>query len=134
MEQLTRQLLSGYSVSGRVHFQVSVPKMELSLEAAIPFGLILNELVSNVCKHAFPKGQDGRLRIGVTPAEGGRLRLVVADDGCGLPAEIDPFATRSLGIKLVRDLTHQLGGSVEVVSAAGTAFHICFPIDTGATP
>jgi two-component sensor histidine kinase len=127
VKKLPRQLLISYDVASRIKLEVGVPPMELLLDLAIPFGLVLNELVSNACKHAYPNRGCGRISISVTREPGGVVRLVVADDGVGLPAGVDPFSTSSLGLRLVRDLTQQLGGTLEVTTSPGTAFHVRFP-------
>jgi two-component sensor histidine kinase/integral membrane sensor domain MASE1 len=140
IEQLCRQLFSSYGLaSGRITFEDDVAPLGLSLDRAIPFGLVLNELVSNALKHAFPGGRAGRLRVqlawegqapageGEAPAEAGRRAvLVVADNGVGLAGVIGLFRTRSLGLRLVANLTRQLDGILEVQRQEGTTFRITF--------
>lgn len=134
VDQLTRQLIASYGVADSILPDVQVTPVELLLETAIPFGLILNELVSNACKHAYPQDQSGRLMIRVARESPENLALVVADEGVGIPDEIDPISTRSLGLRLVRDLTQQLGGTLEIIRSAGTAFHVRFPFTRGDEP
>jgi two-component sensor histidine kinase len=107
---------------------------ELPLNAAIPCGLMINELVTNALKYAFPGGapraerHETECRINIMfRAEGDRYTLVVADNGIGLPAGLDWSATKTLGLQLINILArHQLGGQVEVDSRAGTSFKITF--------
>jgi PAS domain S-box-containing protein len=91
----------------------------LSIENAMPVGLVLNELISNAFKHAFVGGK-GTIRI-VIGREGSRVRVEISDNGRGLPPEIDPATAKSLGLKLVRDLVEiRLGGTLEISSNGGT--------------
>jgi two-component sensor histidine kinase len=98
----------------------------LDINAAIPVGLIVSELVSNALKYAFPEGRNGNIRIGLEPAPGDRLILGVADDGVGLPAGLDVRKAGSLGLQIVNMLVDQLGGRLEVDRKAGTGFRIDF--------
>ncbi|MFT4547092.1 MAG: two-component sensor histidine kinase [Verrucomicrobiales bacterium] len=95
---------------------------DLGLDTALPCGLIVNELVSNSFKYAFPDGAAGTIRIGIVPAEDGRFSLVVGDDGIGLPAEFDLENARSLGLRLVNMLVEQLQGTVAFESEGGCRF------------
>jgi two-component sensor histidine kinase len=98
----------------------------LTVETAIPCALVLNELVSNCLRHAFPAGRVGEVRVDLRE-EDGECLLTVADDGAGLPADFDPATASSLGLRLVRTLAGQLGGAVELRRAGGTAFVLRFP-------
>jgi two-component sensor histidine kinase len=83
--------------------------------------------VSNALKYAFPNGQGGHIRIGLTQTGDDQLQLVVQDNGIGLSEEIDLRKTKSLGLKLVHTLSRQLRGQIEITSQSGTAFKISFP-------
>lgn len=123
---LTSSLFRSYDVSD-IGFQIDVESIRLSIDAAIPCGLILNELVSNALKHAFPDGRRGYVSIAMHREEGHFCRLVVADDGIGFPAGIDFRKTPSLGLELVNTLVNQLNGSIELTSGNGSKFTIRFP-------
>jgi PAS domain S-box-containing protein len=110
----------------RLDLQVNV-EVRLSIDAAIPCGLLLNELLSNSLKHAFHGRQVGTIGIELRNAEEGRLLLAVADDGIGLPKETDPWTAQSLGLQLVAMLTKQLKGTLEIDREGGTRFRIMFP-------
>jgi two-component sensor histidine kinase len=105
-----------------------VVNTSLDLERAIPLGLITNELVSNALKYAFPRRRSGVIRVDLEIASEDCYRLIVADDGIGLPDSFDLNQLRSLGLQLTRDLIQQLSGSLTIVHAPGTAFHISFPL------
>jgi two-component sensor histidine kinase len=82
----------------------------MNLDVAIPCGLIINELVSNALKYAFPDGRGGEIVVRFCEENGQGLGLTVRDDGIGFPAGSNPEDSESLGLKLVRSLTDQLGG------------------------
>jgi two-component sensor histidine kinase len=132
VRDLTKSLLRSYGVStGAVTVTVDTNDITLGMDTAVPCGLIINELVSNSLKHAFPDGPGGEITIAMTRErrDGGapRFRLTVADSGPGFPEEIDFRRTESLGLRLVCTLTNDLDGSIDLVPAAGTKFEITFP-------
>jgi PAS domain S-box-containing protein len=106
--------------------QLDIADVGLGVDTAIPCGLIINELVSNSLKHAFPKGRKGKILVRLQPDDGGGFVLTVSDDGVGLPKGLDMAATESLGLQLVGALVRQMGGSMEVARSGGTAFVIHF--------
>lgn len=127
ISNLAAYLFRSYEVnSGAVSLNVEADDVLLGVDTAIPCGLIINELVSNSLKHAFPGGGDGSINIRLRPAGRERLTLTVADDGVGLPPDFDVRNTPSLGLQLVNTLARQLGGAVEVNNGAGVEFKITF--------
>jgi len=121
---LVTHLFAFYGVSsGEVVLDLDIGKIKLDINTAIPFGLILNELVSNALKHAFIGGRTGSLSIMVRE-EDTTLTLSVKDDGIGLPAAFDWRNAESLGLRLVISLVEQLDGTIELDRHAGTAFVI----------
>ncbi len=124
---LMQSIWSAHGVVGaRVKLHLEVEPVAVSVATAVPCGLILNELVSNALKHAFPS-DGGAVTVGLTrePATG-RLRLRVADNGVGMPADLDWRRARSLGLRLVQMLARQLEGSIETGAGPGTEFLIRF--------
>jgi two-component system, sensor histidine kinase PdtaS len=102
----------------------------LSMDQAVLLGLIVNELVTNSIKHAFPDGRLGHIRVDFEVIDK-RARLAVEDDGVGLVGRAQ--ATAGMGQELVRGLTHQLGGDLEVQSSkSGTSFRLSIPCDAAA--
>lgn len=101
----------------------------LPVDKAIPCGLILNELITNALKHAFPGGRNGSIHVELRQAPGGAVMLVVSDDGIGLAHDVDPRSSTTLGMQLVSTLVEQLDGEIEVVRRDGMAFHVTFPVD-----
>jgi PAS domain S-box-containing protein len=106
--------------------------LEIELESAIPLGLLLNELISNSLKHAFPNGRGGHILVRLQVLNDTTARLEVADDGIGLPGGKMPTSSSSLGLKLVAALAKQLDGFFALESQRGTVASLTFPI-TGHT-
>ncbi|HSN92930.1 MAG TPA: histidine kinase dimerization/phosphoacceptor domain -containing protein, partial [Anaeromyxobacteraceae bacterium] len=115
---------------GSVAVQVDVPTLPLPLDTAIPCGLIVNELVTNALKHAFPSGRGGSVRVGIVAA-GSRATLRVADDGVGMAAPVDPAAATTLGLSIVATLARQVGGRLELRGGPGTEVLLEFPVQPG---
>ena len=126
IESLAGRLLEVYGVAGRgINLRINAEDIFLSIDAAIPCGLIINELVSNSIKHAFPDGRLGQITINMA-RKAGEYVLTVADDGIGFPENIDYKNTESLGLQIVQTLTSQLMGEIELYLNGGTRFEIIF--------
>ena len=113
--------------SDRVRFAVDIPAdLSLGVHAAIPCALIISELITNALKHAFEDGE-GTIRVSLRGGDSQPFELAVADDGAGLPDELDLKHPKSLGLELVHTLTGQIGGEISVIRSPGTEFRIRFP-------
>jgi two-component sensor histidine kinase len=127
---LATTLLGSYGVRpGNVSLEVSAPEIFLGIDSAVPCGLIVNELVSNCLKHAFPGGRPGEIRIELGRRDDTNLNqlvLRVSDNGVGLPGDIDFENLGSLGLRIVRTLTEQLNGALSFDNRGGTQFMISF--------
>ena len=130
VESLCAQLLraTGFS-GGRIALepQVESDKITLALDQAVPCGLVINELVTNALKHAFPGDRRGRIQVKLECPAPHTVRLTVADDGIGLPATLEPGQVESLGLQLVFMLTKQLHGTITFERGLGTTVQIQFP-------
>jgi two-component sensor histidine kinase len=102
----------------------------VDINNAIPIGLIINELVSNSLKHAFPEGKAGELTITLRQDES-TIVMTVHDNGPGIPADFDWRNAKSLGLRLVISLVDQLQGVIELDSSGGTTFKIIIPKKAG---
>ena len=98
----------------------------LGVDQAIPAGLILNELISNSLKHAFPSDRSGSIRIEARSNDG-KVELAVIDDGVGVPEDLAARTGKSLGLQIVEILARQLRGTWELKREAGTSFRLSFP-------
>lgn len=126
IRRLTSNLFHTYQTGPVVvSLRVDVEKVYLTVDTAIPCGLIINELVSNALKHAFHGRAEGSITIRLQ-RDGAAHVLTVSDDGVGLPLEVDPRTTETLGLQLVSTLTRQLGGSLAVTREKGTQFELRF--------
>jgi two-component sensor histidine kinase len=109
-----------------VALELEIADVALTVDKAIPCGLILNELVINALKHAFPEGRRGTVRIGLRHVGPERLALRVEDDGVGMPAHVDLSRSGRLGLQLVRTLAGQLDAELSVRREGGTSFELSF--------
>jgi PAS domain S-box-containing protein len=113
-EELTNQLFRHHVLSAdTIRLKLDIETIPLDIDRAIPCGLILNELISNALKHAFPNGRSGEIRVSLQRTRNGGLVLSVADNGVGLPDEATLQARRSLGMHLVHSLATQLDTQIE---------------------
>jgi PAS domain S-box-containing protein len=141
LEQLVRDLVSFYCVDkNRLAVEIEATDLVVDIGQAIPLGLIVNELVTNTLKHAFPDSQPGRLEVelkylrnSVDVNQGQTLddglgQLTVRDNGVGLPPTVKFEETPSMGLHLVNLLVEQLRGELKVDTAGGTAVTINFPL------
>lgn len=128
LRDLTDNLFQSYQIdSQRIQLQLEVENLLLAIDEAIPCGLIINELILNALKHAFPDGREGTLYIYLGHRdEDDQYLLIVRDDGVGLPADLDLARVDSLGLKLVNILVMQLKGRIEMSGAPGAEFRISF--------
>jgi predicted ATPase/two-component sensor histidine kinase len=109
-----------------VDLQIVVDDVQLDMNRAVSCGLIINELVSNALKHAFPDGRRGFVRVELGLVDEAWCRLTVSDDGIGIAPEFSLGEADSLGLQLVSDLTHQLHGTLELSRVGGTTCSILF--------
>jgi len=127
LRNLVSMLVDSYAVGpGCVELDLDIHDTFLSLNAGIPCGLIVNELVSNALKHAFPGGRSGRIRVELKPLDPPKFKLVICDDGAGFPEGVDFRNAPSLGLQVVTMLVAQLRGTIELHRDRGTCFVIVF--------
>ncbi|AFY46655.1 PAS domain S-box [Nostoc sp. PCC 7524] len=125
--ELVNNLVQSYtSTHSRIRVKLEVADLELDLDTAVPCALIINEIVSNALKYAFPDHK-GEIMLRFWWDDGGYYCLVIKDNGVGIPAHIDPQCTASLGMQLVYGLTEQIGGTIQLHRQGGSEFKILFP-------
>ncbi|MBN1699301.1 MAG: hypothetical protein JW881_17405 [Spirochaetales bacterium] len=135
VHDLTRYLLASYSTGGNnISMRINIGTIYLDLDRSILCGLIINELLLNAIKYAFPpertSGEHSTIENTITVKlirENGEYLLSINDNGVGLPPDFDIATQPSLGMKIVTTLTKQLGGTISVKSDAGTTISIRFP-------
>ncbi|PWU10203.1 MAG: hypothetical protein C5B51_04715 [Terriglobia bacterium] len=110
----------------RIALHIEAEPIELGIDRAVPCALILNELLTNAFKHAFPGGRDGEIRVSFRQSEPGMLELSITDNGVGAKSEPSQ-AAHGIGLSIVRILTAQLDGSLERQPCAGTCYVLRFP-------
>lgn len=128
VDRLVRNLFRSYTVDpSRIRIEKHIQDLDLGVDAAIPCGLIFNELISNVFKYAFPPDHkpSGRLIVNLIK-EKEVIKLSVKDNGVGLPPDFNIEETPSLGLQLVKMLTEQIHGHLDFTSENGSCFTITF--------
>ncbi len=129
IETLLPALIGSYAIdSERIQVRVDVEPVRLPIDAAVPCGLVLNELITNALKHAFQDRDHGEIRIALIRQSGNEALLTVSDNGIGLPDHVDTTRTDTLGLQLVGLLADQIAGTISIHRAAPTSFALRFPI------
>ena len=124
-----KSLVDGLFVShgvdtNKIELNIEIKDILFDLENAIPCGLIINELVSNSLKHAFPQQGEGNISIVLQSINEDELELTISDDGVGIPEDLDIRAAESMGLHIVRILAEQtLEGKMDLDRTEGTHFH-----------
>ena len=127
VHSLTQMLFQSYRATrGEIQLKSQVEPVFLDIDTAVPVGLMLNELVSNSLKHAFPSGGPGTIFIDLEPRSDDEYILSIRDNGVGVPDDFDVETSNSLGLRLVKILTKQIGGTLKFRSEDETEFKIQF--------
>jgi PAS domain S-box-containing protein len=131
LDSLVPTLVASYGVNpDRIALSVEAAQLFLPINAAIPCGLVVNELISNALKHAFPGDRKGEISVELIADPSGKAVLSVADNGIGIPEGIDISKTSTLGLQLVTLLTDQLGGKITTRRSNPTEFVLTFAIES----
>ena len=125
IQNLIANLFSSYEIRGTISLHMNIEEIYLDIEQAIPCGLIINELICNSLKYAFPQGA-GEIHISFYSDNNNKLTLFVSDNGIGIPQELNWQSADSLGLKLVNTLAEQLDGTLELNRNIGTEFKLTF--------
>lgn len=125
--QLLNELMQVHGpAAGKIQFKLELESVLLPVDVAIPCGLILNELTTNAIKHAFQDRPSGEIGVRLRAASEDTIDLEFSDDGRGFKAEVDWRKAETLGLQLVRMLTEQLQGTIEMVNGHGSTFRLRF--------
>jgi PAS domain S-box-containing protein len=126
LQNLCSNLIASYHLySGAVQLRTDLKNVELVLDQAIPCGLLVNELITNSLKYAFPEGKSGEIFIELFEKEN-RINLIIGDNGIGLPSDLDILNSDTLGLQLVSTLVEQLEGEIQVDNSEGIKYLITF--------
>ncbi len=130
LERLLGNLFVSYGVDPKqITSAIEVFNLTLKVEQGISCGLIINELVSNSLKHAFPDGREGHVSVALDRHVGDRIRLTVSDNGVGFSQPPELSTTQTMGLRLVRFMVEELEGTIHWEGTNGTRFQIYFPED-----
>jgi PAS domain S-box-containing protein len=128
VRSLAGRMVKSYKINAAaIRLNLQIEPVQLNLDIAIPCGQIIHELVSNAFKYAFPQSQEGDIKVSFSDDNGQMLRLVVCDNGIGFPEDRNPEESDSPGLKLVRNLTEQIGGKVQFRNLNGFLCEILIP-------
>ena len=128
--QLFQALSAG--AASRVLLDIDAPDLQIPSDQAVPLALIVTETVGNAIKYAFPGDRSGRISVRLTAGEDGRARLVIEDDGVGLPvgrSDTETGIRDGMGLKLVHGLARQLGATLTVDERQGTRYEVTMPLN-----
>jgi two-component system, sensor histidine kinase PdtaS len=127
IEQLSRDLsLVHLTKKNEIQIILNVENIMMDVDTAIPLGLIINELLTNSMKHAFPDNQKGVIKVNLKKTKDYELLLVVEDSGAGISPDFNVDTSDSLGMKLIYNLTTQINGKLEFNGQDGAHFSIKF--------
>jgi PAS domain S-box-containing protein len=125
---LSKNLVHTYSINTKkIKLILTLDKLYLSLDASIPCGLIINEIISNSLKYAFPDNRDGIIFVNLAVVKN-KVSIEVGDNGIGIPDSVDVKNTQTLGLQLVDTLVEQINGTIKLIRKKGTIFSIEFNI------
>lgn len=129
LHELTTTLFNSYVIDQeRIHLNILADVVHLDIERAIPCGLIINELVSNALKHAFPNNQKGTVYVEINKPNDQQYAIIVGDNGVGMPEDLVLDTAETLGLQLIVGLALQLDATIGLMRKNGTQFEIRFAV------
>jgi len=125
--ELCKEIIHTYDLTNNVKLDLNIQEGNFTIDTLTPLGLIMNEIITNSMKYAFPDGEGGTLKVHLSESdEPDKYRLVIGDDGVGMPDNLDSEKTDSLGASLIESLTDQLNGRIRVTEEKGTVYELIF--------
>ena len=128
IKPMVYHLFHAYRIGDQIRLKLNLEDVVIKIDKAIPCGMILNELVSNALKHAFPQNQQGEIEIKLIKLPQNKCDLIVRDNGVGVPDNFELNQTQSMGMHLVNILVNQIEGSIKLIRKNGTIFDVIFPV------
>jgi len=126
INELIDNIKDSFADGERIHFKTDVADVSLDISQSVPLGLILNEAITNAVKYAYPKNEKGMIRVSLRHSNTDELQLKVADDGKGLPADVDIEHSNTLGMQLIRLFAEQLEGDLYFINNNGLEITLNF--------
>ncbi len=124
---LAEDLMYFYELEeSNINMELDIEDVALNIETAIPCGLLINEMVANSLKYAFPNQKNGEIKIELHSNDENQFNLIVSDNGIGIPSEINPENAKTFGMQLIKYLTKQLKGTIELDNNNGTKYQLNF--------
>ena len=119
-------IISSSFNNNRIELKTDIQPCQLAIEMALPMGLIINELITNVYKYAFPGERTGTLWVKLLPENDGKFSISICDNGIGLPEDFTMRTTHAMGTQIVQILIQQVEAQLEIVNTGGACFRILF--------
>ncbi|MEE9604075.1 MAG: PAS domain S-box protein, partial [Candidatus Scalindua sp.] len=128
VEDLANDLFRNYGVNtGKIALKIDVGDISMGIDTAIPCGLIINELLTNSLKYAFPEGRKGKIKIEISPTNEDEIEMIIGDNGIGLREEFDYRKSPGFGFRMIVDLVeYKLMGRIKPIHNEGIQFQILF--------
>ena len=128
IRDLSGELMASYGTNEtQIQLELELENINLEMGLTIPCDLIINELMTNTIKYAFPDDTNGTLKIALSRENTNRIRLTVEDDGPGLPEGVDWQHSKGIGLRLIHILSNQIQGDYQFQTLDGTSFSLIFP-------
>lgn len=128
LHDVAKSLLSSMVIDDRITLELQAEPISIDIDHAIPVGLVINEIITNAVKHAFPEGRNGKISVAVKRTHDNQIELTVADDGIGIAEDVDILQSSSFGTGIIIGalVKMQLKGNIEVEHEEGTKYTISF--------
>lgn len=126
VNELVSYLMRSYRIDSRIDSEVNISDIFITTDTAVPLGLIINELISNSLKYAFPKDKTGIIYVSIIPITSNKFQMIIEDNGVGIPEDFNLKTTNTLGLQLVNSLVTQLDGEIKLSNTTGTKVEITF--------
>ncbi|GAB3942365.1 hypothetical protein GCM10028805_06890 [Spirosoma harenae] len=134
INEIVDYLMGTFAIKASINKQISISPVDLDVTLAVPLGLIINEAITNSLKYAFPAGRNGNIQIELKRLDYQDYWLLISDDGIGLPNNLNPTRSRTLGMSLIRGLSKQLGGELQINQFNGVQISLTFTVEKVVQP
>ncbi|GAB3800034.1 hypothetical protein GCM10028819_24540 [Spirosoma humi] len=126
ISEIVEYLMGTFDIKASINKHIAVSPVDLDVTLAVPLGLIINEAITNSLKYAFPSGRSGNIQVELKRLDYQDYWLLISDDGIGLPTDLNPNRSRTLGMSLIRGLSKQLGGELQINQLNGVQISLIF--------